>query len=90
MFPRARVLVLVPAVIGIDVADVPAWVVVGLWAAVQAAAGASALTWTHPPDLTGLTVSVAASAGAGLLGGLLLPRPERMRVDWWDPPTRRP
>jgi len=86
MFPQARILTLVPVVVGIEVADVPSWVVFGLWAVLQAAAAWSALTWSVPVDTTALAISAAAGASAGALGSLLLRRPERMRVEWWDPP----
>jgi hypothetical protein len=89
MFPRSRVLTLVPVVVGIEVADVPAWAVFGLWAALQAAAAWSTLAWSPPADAAGMAIGAAAGASAGALGGLLLPRPDRMRVDWWDPPIRR-
>jgi len=85
MFPRSRILTLVPAVIGIEVADVPAWVVFGLWAALQAAAW-STLMWSAPVDTSGMAIGAAAGASVGALGGLLLRRPERMRVEWWDLP----
>lgn len=89
LFPRSRILTLVPVVIGIELADVPAWVVFALWAALQVAAAWSALSWSSSVDAAGAAVSAAAGAAAGALGGRLLPRPERMRVDWWDPPVRR-
>jgi len=37
-------------------------------------------------DTTALAISAAAGASAGALGSHLLRRPERMRVEWWDPP----
>jgi len=86
MFPQSRILTLVPVVIGIDVADVPAWVVFVIWAALQAAAAWSAPTWPAPVDATAMAISAAAGASAGALGSVLLRRPERMRVEWWDPP----
>lgn len=84
MFPRARILTLVPVVIGVEVTDVPAWAVFGLWAVLQGAVAWSLLAWSAPSDAVGMTTSVAAGAAAGALGGLLLPRPDRMRVEWWD------
>jgi hypothetical protein len=42
------------------------------------------LTWSAPTAATGMAISLAAGASAGALGGLLLRRPERMRVEWWD------
>jgi membrane associated rhomboid family serine protease len=84
MFPRSRILTLVPVVIGVEVTDVPAWAVFGLWAMLQAVGAWSLLAWTAPADAVGMATSVAAGAAAGTLGGLLLPRPDRMRVEWWD------
>jgi hypothetical protein len=43
------------------------------------------LAWSAPAAATGMATSVAAGASAGALGCLLLRRPERMRVEWWDP-----
>jgi membrane associated rhomboid family serine protease len=86
MFPRSRILTLVPVVVGIEVADVPAWVVFGLWALLQTTAA-----WSEaaaPADVTPAVLSLAAGALAGALGSVLLRRPERMRVEWWDPPVR--
>jgi membrane associated rhomboid family serine protease len=89
MFPRSRVLALVPVVIGIEVADVPAWLVFLIWVALQVAAAWSMLTWSAPADAAAIAIGAAAGALAGGVGSLLLRRPERMRVEWWDPPIRR-
>ena len=86
MFPRSRILTVVPVVIGIEVADVPAWAVFGLWAVLQGAAAWAALTWSAAADPTGMVIGAAAGAAAGAAGSVALRRPERMRVDWWDPP----
>ena len=89
MFPQSRILTIVPVVIGIEVADVPAWVVFGLWAVLQGAGAWAALTWTAAADPMGMVIAAAAGAAAGAAGSVTLRRPERMRVDWWDPPSRR-
>jgi len=86
-FPRSRVQLLVPVVGGVEIAEVPAWVTVVVWAVVQAAAA-----WSVPPGFEGVEAAALAASGgaaAGALGGLWLPRPERMCVDWWDPPNAR-
>jgi membrane associated rhomboid family serine protease len=88
MFPRSRVLALVPVVIGIEVADVPAWLVFALWAMLQAAVTWSMQTWSASAGVAGIAIGAAAGASAGALGSLLLRRPERMRVEWWDVPKR--
>jgi membrane associated rhomboid family serine protease len=86
MFPRSRILTVVPTVIGIEVADVPAWAVFGLWAVVQGAGAWAALTGPAPADAIGIVTGFATGAAAGAAGSLTLRRPERMGVDWWDAP----
>jgi membrane associated rhomboid family serine protease len=88
MFPRSRILAVVPVVVGIEVADVPAWTVFGLWTVLQVAVAWAAWTWSAPADPMGTLIGSAAGAAAGATGSVALRRPERMRVDWWDPPTR--
>lgn len=84
MFPRSRVLALVPVLVGIDVADVPAWVVLGLWAVVQAAAASMLVPLNSGMGLLPAMAGAAAGATGGGLAWLMLRRPERMRVEWWD------
>jgi membrane associated rhomboid family serine protease len=86
MFPRSRILMLVPVVLGIEVADVPAWVVFGLWAVLQAGVAWSAPAWPTPPDPLAMAIGVAGGAAGGAIASVVLRRPERMRVEWWDPP----
>jgi hypothetical protein len=59
-------------------------VVFAAWAVLQAAAMWSEMTWSAQPDVIGAGLSAAAGAAAGALGSVLLRRPERMRVEWWD------
>ena len=89
MFPQSRILMIVPVVVGIEVTDVPAWVVFGLWAILQGASVWAALTWAASADPAGMVIGTAAGAATGVVGSVALRRPERMRVDWWDPPIRR-
>jgi membrane associated rhomboid family serine protease len=84
LFPRSRVLTIVPAVGGIDVVEVPAWCVSGAWAAVYAAAAGAAVAPDAGTGALALAVGLLAGVLAGGLGFLLFRRPERMRVDWWD------
>jgi membrane associated rhomboid family serine protease len=84
MFPRSRVLTLVPVVAGVDVVDVPAWSVCGVWALVQGAAAGTVAAGEAGADALAMMVGLAAGALAGGLGWLVFRRPQRMRVDWWD------
>ncbi|MEI6669187.1 MAG: rhomboid family intramembrane serine protease [Acidobacteriota bacterium] len=85
LYPKARTLVLVPVAGGIDVGDVPAVLVAALWLlaylASSLASGVDPEGWS--PRLA--LVQVAAGAIAGSAFSWLLKRPERMRVEWWNP-----
>ena len=82
IYPRSRIQVIVPVIVGIEIAEVPAWVMVAVWVGIQAAASWAVPAVFAAPDAA--AVAVAAGAAAGVGGGFLLPRPERMRVEWWD------
>jgi membrane associated rhomboid family serine protease len=84
MFPKSRVLTLVPVVVGVDVLDVPAWSVCGVWAIVQVAAAGTVVARDAGTGAVAMVAGLAAGALAGGLGWLVFRRPERMRVDWWD------
>jgi len=84
LFPRSRILTLIPVVIGVEVTDVPAWVVAGMWALVQAADLWARAAWSGSAHALPATGAIAAGAAAGALARFLLIRPERMRVEWWD------
>ena len=86
LFPRSRVLTLVPVVVGVDVTDVPAWVIAGLWAIVQAVEVWSQAAWSGPQEGIAAAVAVVAGATTGGVASIAFRRPERMRVDWWDLP----
>ncbi|MEW5982225.1 MAG: rhomboid family intramembrane serine protease [Acidobacteriota bacterium] len=71
-FPRSRAVVPLPAITGLELADVPAWFVSASWALLQL---------VDP-------VSPAAMVGgaiAGVAGWFVARRPERLRVEWWAP-----
>jgi membrane associated rhomboid family serine protease len=84
MFPRSRVLTLVPIVVGVDVVDVPAWSLCGVWAIVQVATAGTVVARDAATGAVVMMAGLAAGVLAGGLGWLLFRRPERMRVDWWD------
>jgi membrane associated rhomboid family serine protease len=88
LFPRSKILTLVPVVIGVEVTDVPAWVVAALWALVQAADVWARAAWSGPARAMPAAGAIAAGAAAGAVARVLLARPERMRVDWWDSEPR--
>ena len=82
MFPRSRVLVLIPIVFFFDVVEVPAVLFLGFWFFLQIVGGLGRLA---SPVMTG-GVAFWAHLG-GFLAGLALVRvfrrPERQQVEWW-------
>ena len=69
LFPTSRILAAVPTGLP-GLAELPASALAAAWFLLQIATGTPAVTL-----LTG--------AAAGVLAARLLPRPERMRVEWW-------
>ena len=85
MFPKSKVLVLVPTgfELDVDAAEVPAAFCILVWFLFVSVTGVDALA--GPPVVT-LTMWIALSGGlAGAAGGWLLKRRERDRVSWWSP-----
>jgi membrane associated rhomboid family serine protease len=69
LYPRSIMLVLAP--VPMWLLELPAFVFLGLWLLLQA--------------LSGLILQAIAAVVVGTLLGLVLKRPERMRVEWWGP-----
>jgi len=84
MFPRSRILALVPVAVGLDVMDVPAWFVLGVWVIVQGAAAGTVGARDAAASGVAMIIGMFTGAVTGGLACLLLRRPERMGVDWWD------
>jgi membrane associated rhomboid family serine protease len=81
LFPRGRILTIVPVVIGFEFADIPAWAVLGGWALALVAA----LRGLPEPDARLATMAaVLAGTAAGSSLVFVFRRPERMRVEWWN------
>jgi membrane associated rhomboid family serine protease len=81
LFPSSRMLVLAPATRGVDAIELPALFFAGLWFGMETIGG---LGW--PVGATPLTVIGGLAAGlvVGAAAVLLLRRPERLRVEWWN------
>ncbi|HPW19960.1 MAG TPA: rhomboid family intramembrane serine protease [Vicinamibacterales bacterium] len=90
LFPRSKILTLVPVLVGVELVDVPAWVIAGLWALIHAADLWARAAFAGRPQAAALAGAIAAGAAAGVIGWLLLRRPERLSVEWWDTPSKRP
>jgi rhomboid family protein len=83
MFPRSRILVLIPIFLFIEVIEIPAVFFLGLWFLLQIVGGVGRISAAHS------TVGVAfwAHAGGfltGVAGAQIFRRRERERVEWWS------
>ena len=81
IFPRSRVLTVMPVPVGFEFVDIPAVFVALLWLLVQGCA-IVAVPW--PVSGSALATGWAIAAGAGAVAGRALLLPERMTVAWWD------
>ncbi len=85
LYPRSRILTLVPIFFFVQLVEIPAIFFLGFWFLMQFLQGmGSFATATGQP--TGGVAFWAHIAGfaAGLAGVGLFRRPERQRVEWWD------
>ena len=80
LFPRSRILLLVPARDGMDAVEVPALILPGFWLLAQ-------MIWTVAPAITVETsAAMAAHLGGGAAGALavwIFRQPARTKVEWW-------
>jgi membrane associated rhomboid family serine protease len=83
LWPRSRILVLIPLPVVFDVIEIPAAIVPAFWLLLQIAGGASG---RMSPALAAEQTLWAVLAGTlvGLIAARTLPRRERMTVAWWD------
>jgi len=80
LFPRSRILLLVPARDGLDALEVPALLLPGFWLLAQ-------MIWSLGPSFTADTSAGMAAhlggAAAGALAVWVFRQPARTRVEWW-------
>ena len=83
LFPHSRVLTIVPIVFFIQLLEVPAIVLLGLWFLMQLLSGVGSLG--ERADIGGVAFWAHV---AGFLAGLgfvyVFKQPEREKVEWWD------
>jgi len=85
LYPKSRVLTLVPVPLGIRLIEVPATFFFGIWAVVQLAVSLGPTPAGPASASTGAVLGGhLAAIATGLAGVGLFQRPERRRVEWWD------
>jgi membrane associated rhomboid family serine protease len=84
LYPRSRILTLVPIVIVFKLIEVPAVVFLGLWFVLQLFSSIGSLLATRGAIVSG--VAFWAHIAGFATGAVLIPlfrRKERLRVEWW-------
>ena len=89
LYPRSRILTLIPVFVFIQIIEIPAIYFLLFWFVIQFFSGVGSLA-TSAGEAAGGIAFWAHVAGfvAGTLGVLLFRRPERQRVEWWHDPRR--
>jgi membrane associated rhomboid family serine protease len=83
LWPRSRILVLIPLPVVFDLVEIPAAIVPVFWILLQLVGVAHSRL---SPTLAAEQMLWATLAGAlvGIVAARTLPRRERMRMEWWD------
>ncbi|MEZ5294144.1 MAG: rhomboid family intramembrane serine protease [Vicinamibacterales bacterium] len=87
LYPRSRVLTLVPFPLAI--VEIPAVFLLGLWFLMQFVSGVATLSPVQSGELAGGVAfwAHAAGFGAGAILVFVFRRRERQRVEWWSGPA---
>lgn len=91
LYPRSKVLVLVPVGLPPQIVEAPAFVFLAIWFLLQVIGGLGTPAGFAASPIPGLVPSWGhvASLAAGAATIFLFRRPERQRVEWWnDRPAR--
>ena len=89
LYPKSRIITLLPLIIVFQVIEVPAIVFLGVWFLMQFVNGLGSLAVTAADGSARMAGGIAfwahvAGFAAGLVGVWLFRRPERQHVEWWD------
>ena len=89
LYPKSRIVTLLPLIIFFQVIEVPALVFLGIWFLMQFVSGLGSLAVTSTDGAAQMAGGVAfwahvAGFAAGLVGVWFFRRPERQDVEWWD------
>jgi membrane associated rhomboid family serine protease len=86
LYPRSRIVTLVPIFFFIQLIEVPAVFFLGIWFLLQFASGIGSIASATGGEPAGGVAFWAHIAGfvAGVSGVIVFRRPERQRVEWWN------
>jgi membrane associated rhomboid family serine protease len=86
LYPRSRIVTLLPIFIFFHIVEIPAIFFLGFWFLLQLLSGVGSIATATGAEPAGGIAFWAHAAGfiAGLSGVLVFRRPERQRVEWWN------
>jgi membrane associated rhomboid family serine protease len=86
LYSRSKIVTLLPIPFFVQLVEVPAVLFLGFWLIIQSltSLGAFAVTAAAVPVGGMAFWAHAAGFATGAAAVLLLKRPERLRVEWWD------
>ena len=86
MYPKSRIVTLVPIIFFIQLIEVPALFFLGFWFLMQFVSGVGSIAAATTGEPSGGIAFWAHVAGfvAGVAGVYLFRKPERQRVEWWN------
>ncbi len=85
LYPRSRIVTLLPLLIFWQIIEVPAIFFLGFWFLMQLLSGVGSIAAAAAGETGGIAFwAHIAGFAAGLAGVLVFRRPERQRVEWWD------
>ena len=89
LYPKSRIVTLVPIFIFIQIFEVPAIFFLGIWFLMQFLSGVGSVATATGSEPGGGVAFWAHVAGfvAGVSGVVVFRRPERQRVEWWNDVT---
>jgi membrane associated rhomboid family serine protease len=90
LYPRSRIVTLVPIFLFIQLIEIPAVFFLGIWFLLQFVSGIGSVASAAGGEPVGGVAFWAHIAGfvAGVSGVMVFRRPERQRVEWWDEVNR--
>jgi rhomboid family protein len=85
LYPRSRIVTLLPIFIFIQLIEVPAVLFLGIWFLLQFLSGVGSIADADRASMGGVAFwAHVAGFAVGAIGVLFFRRPERQRVEWWD------
>jgi membrane associated rhomboid family serine protease len=85
LYPRSRIVTLVPIFIFFQIVEIPAIFFLGLWFVLQFLSGVGSVATAAGRGSGGIAFwAHVAGFAAGVVGVFLMRRPERERVEWWN------